>query len=368
MSYEAKKTVAIIFGGKSVEHEVSIKSAINIIRALDKELFDFLPIAIDKNGIWYHVHLDKLYECFSLQENLSIEKCREILLNKVDLNALAAITDIAFPIVHGKIGEDGCLQGLLNTLGIAFVGSDVLSSCLCMDKEMTKRVLSFEKIPVAKYMYFTSVKEVNLEEVIENLNLPVFVKPSNSGSSVGIFKAKNKKELKDYIAKAFELDHKILVEEAIDGWEIECAVLGNEHLEASLPVRIIPSHEFYDYEAKYVDPNGAVFEVPVKVSCEWLKKIQDLAKKTYKVLGCQGFARIDFFLTYDKKLYVNEANTLPGFTNISMYPKMWEVSGLCNKDLITHLIHLGLQRHEKNQRLINNLENIATEKTLILKS
>ncbi len=357
-----KKRVGIVFGGKNLEHEVSVRSAVNVMQALDQSLFDLQAIGIDKEGFWHVVDLDKLLKIYKVNDYISLSDHKEIFLKEVDFTQLRNQVDIVFPVLHGKIGEDGCVQGFFRTLEVPFVGSDVMSSSICMDKEIVKRLLDFEKIPSSRYLIYTNPDEVCLEEIIKTLDLPVFVKPSNSGSSVGISKAKTKEELKASIDMAFDFDHKIVIEEMIEGLEIECSVLGNENPKASLPARIIPSHEFYSYEAKYIDPNGASFENPAQIDPRDIEKIQELAIKTYKSLRCSGLARVDFFLAGSGRVYINEINTMPGFTNISMYPQMWEVAGLPYKDLITELLELGLKKNAKDSRLLDNVENAECEK------
>lgn len=358
-----KRCVGIVFGGKNVEHEISVRSAVNIINALDKELFDYVAIGIDKEGEWHFVDFEKLKKIYSHNNYISLSDYKDVFTSPVDFSFLKRRVDTIFPVLHGRIGEDGCVQGLFTTLDIPFVGSDVLSSSICMDKEVTKRLLDFEGIRVTPYLIYTSLEEVCYQEVIDSLGCPVFIKPSNSGSSVGVFKAKTLEQLKRYVTKSFEFDHKILIEKSVDGLEIECAVIGNDYPKASMPARVISSHEYYSYEAKYIDPQGASFENPACISEENRLKIQEIAIKAYKVLRCSGMARVDFFISEDNKIYVNEINTIPGFTNISMYPKMWECSGLSYQDLISELIDLSLEKKKKDQRLLNNVV-MATEEKL----
>lgn len=298
-----KRRVGILYGGKSPEHEVSKKSAKNIIRALDTAQFVPVPIYIPKNGTIRNLKLMRL--------------------------------DVVFPIVHGTGGEDGTLQGYLETVGIPYVGAGVLGSALGMDKEVAKRLLEHGGIPIVPYIVATS-SSPSLP-----FPYPVFVKPSNNGSSVGVTKVKNKKELSKAILLASQHGNKVLIEQAFEVREVECAVLGNPP-RASIVGEIIPRHEFYDYDAKYIDPDGAQLVIPADISPEQQKKIQNLACHTYTLLECRGMARVDFFIAHNK-IYVNEINTLPGFTNRSMYPLLWSHSGISYTQLITELITQALK-------------------------
>jgi len=261
--------------------------------------------------------------------------------------------DVIFPILHGTYGEDGTVQGLLKLANIPFVGPGVLSSAMAMDKDVTKRLLRDAKIPVARFtlLHAYDRERYDFSYLVSQVGLPFFVKPANLGSSVGISKVKTENDFQEALDKAFSYDHKVLVEEFIEGREIECAVLGNENPIASLPGEVIPQHEFYSYEAKYLDEEGAKFEIPVSLAFGITEKIQELAIETYRTLCCEGMARIDFFLKADGSIYVNEINTIPGFTKISMYPKLWMASGISYSKLLDSLIELALERHKKESRL-----------------
>lgn len=355
-----KLNVAILFGGKSVEHQVSLLSAKNVIDAIDRKRFNPILIGIDKQGRWIlRNHSNFL---------LNSESPKLVRLNKVgDFVALipeskGKITnlsnigkhktiDVVFPVLHGTLGEDGTVQGLLKLADIPFVGASVLGSAVGMDKDISKRLLRDAGIPIAKYLAYKDVDTMNYEYIVKQLNLPFFVKPANLGSSVGISKVKSKKEFKKAISKAFEYDTKILIEEYIKGREIECSVLGNENPIASIAGEVIANDDFYTYEAKYINENGAVLNIPAKLDKKTQKKIQALAIRTFKILSCEGLGRVDFFLTENGDILVNEINTLPGFTSISMYPKLWEISGIKYTDLITKLIELALERYRKEQKL-----------------
>jgi D-alanine-D-alanine ligase len=261
------------------------------------------------------------------------------------------VVDVIFPILHGPFGEDGTLQGLLKLANIPFVGASVLGSAVGMDKDVMKRLLREAGILIGK---FSTIKADNIptyEKVIKNLGQPFFIKPANMGSSIGVSKVKEKKDYQKAIQEAFNYDGKIILEENIVGREIECAVLGNDDPAASIPGEIIPSHDFYSYEAKYLDENGARLEIPAKLSNQLVKKIQLLAIKTFEVLSCEGMSRVDCFLRENGDILVNEINTIPGFTSISMYPKMWEASGISYPDLIDKLIQLAFERFEEEKKL-----------------
>jgi D-alanine-D-alanine ligase len=298
----------------SAEHEVSLASARNVIKALNKKKYQVVEIKISKNGRW----------------------------NKSKLRNV----DVVFPVLHGTYGEDGTIQGLLKLEGMPFVGAGVLGSSVGMDKDVMKRLLRDAGIPIGKFL----VNEKDFGVVKKEFGLPVFVKPANLGSSVGVSKAFNKNQFEKAFKLAREYDSKVVIEEFIDGREIECSVLGGDNVKASVPGEVIPQHEFYSYEAKYIDEDGALLEIPAKLSKSLIKKVQDLAIKTFKVLECHGLARVDFFLK-GQKVIVNEINTLPGFTNISMYPKLWEASGLSQTKLVDELIKLALKRGNVESKL-----------------
>ncbi len=327
--------IAIIFGGKSAEHEVSLRSARSILDALDDQ-FNPILIGISKKGEWFlcdKIPNDQVTEGRS-EVNLSPGKG---LLN----------VDVAFPVLHGPNGEDGTIQGLFRMMDIPFVGPGVLGSSIAMDKEVSKILLKSKKIPVVDWISFKD--EVSVEDVEEKFDYPVFVKPANLGSSVGVSKAKNREELMEATDKAFEYDEKIIVERAIDGKELECSVLGNLNPKASIIGEIRPD-DFYSYEEKYSDNSNTELLVPADISKELQKRLQKLAVRAFKANMCEGMARVDF-LVENQKIYVNELNTIPGFTNISMYPKLWEESGLDFSDLVTELIRLAVDRHDRRKKL-----------------
>jgi len=341
-----KLRIGIIFGGKSTEHEVSLQSAKNIFQFINKEKYKVVLIFIDKKGRWY---LNESPRNFSSAE---FKKGKNIILNFTTGESPSQV-DAVFPVLHGPYGEDGTIQGLLKIADIPFVGTDVLGSAISMDKDVTKRLLSQAGIPTAKYLTFYrfSIKQISFKTVKKELGLPFFIKPANMGSSIGINKVKNEEQFAFFLEEAFHYDNKILIEEAIKGREIECAVLGNENPIASLPGEIIPQYEFYSYKAKYLDDKGAILKIPAELSSKIVTQIQNLSVKVFKLLECKGMARVDFFLKNNQEIIVNELNTIPGFTKISMYPKLWEASGISYPKLIDRLIELALERFKKEKRI-----------------
>ncbi len=346
-----KINLLIAFGGQSSEHSVSVFSANNIIKAIDKKKYNLILVYIDKFGTWYHLPSDFEINEKLIEKNLKqfhntylILKDKKGVLFDIQTKTMLRV-DVCFPIFHGLNGEDGSIQGLFKLYGIKFVGSDVLGSCINMDKVIEKRLFKEAGIKTAEFLSFRKheIKDWSFEKIKKILDLPFFVKPANTGSSVGINKVYNKKEFIDSLNEAFKYEDKVILEKAIKGREIECSILGNTKLIASLPGEIIPKDEFYSYVDKYVKSDGAQLIAPAKLNKFQTKKIQDTALKAYKSLECRGFARVDMFLTLDDEVYLNEINTIPGFTNISMYPRLWGVSGLSYADLIDKLIQLALE-------------------------
>lgn len=336
--------VGVIFGGKSAEHEVSIRSARSVIKALDKTKYQVFPIGIDKMGIW---HFYEPKACLPLFEKTALPSFENelALMPKKPIQVFESHLDVVFPVLHGPMGEDGTVQGLLKLFDVPFVGPSILGSSVAMDKDVTKRLFLQAGLPTAKFIALSK------EEPVEWETFPCFVKPANLGSSVGISKVHTKDALSSAIKQAFLFDRKVLIEEEIKGMEIECSVLGNENPRASLPARLIPTHEFYDYEAKYLDPDGAHFEIPALLPETVQKEIQRLAIKAYQTLCLEGMSRVDFFVR-DDEIFINEVNTIPGFTEISLYPKMWEVSGLPYTKLLDELLELAVKRHQEEALLL----------------
>lgn len=352
-----KKTVGILFGGKSAEHEVSLQSAKNIIEAIDREKYDVVLIGVDKGGTWHLLdeahYLNHADDPQNIQLNLSNDVIALLpgegdvkLLNTKTLAPVRKI-DVMFPVIHGTLGEDGSLQGIMRTLDLPFVGVDLLGSALCMDKDYTKRVLKEQGLEVAKGdVFLRHEKEaIDFKEIKKNLGLPVFIKPANQGSSVGVSKATDEDGFLKAVEEAFLYDDKILIEEAIVGREIECAVLGYGQPKASVIGEILPQTDFYSYESKYIDESGAILKAPAELTTRQVAQVQKMALEVFKTLGCEGLSRVDFFLTKSDRLVINEVNTMPGFTKISMYPRLFALTGITYKVLIDTLIELAISRH-----------------------
>ena len=343
------KKLGVIFGGMSTENKVSCISGASVIKNLNKEKYEIFPIFIDEDGNWYKINMPN-HEKINIENRTKIENVFEYLKQM----------DVIFPVLHGLYGEDGTIQGLLELLNVPYVGCGVLASSVGMDKVYTKVIFDKAGINQTKYVYVRKYNDkfiyvdnnfnekiMNLEEVssltVEKLKFPMFVKPSNSGSSVGINKVKNLNELKDAIMEAAKYDKKILIEEGIDGRELECAVLGNEDVEASCVGEIKAADEFYSYDAKYKNSESKTL-IPADISNEKSEEIRKLAIKALKAIDGKGLSRVDFFLEKDtEKVYINEINTLPGFTSISMYPKLFEKAGIKYADLLDKVIELSVK-------------------------
>jgi D-alanine-D-alanine ligase len=347
-----KIKVGVIFGGRSFEHEVSLVSARAIIENLNKKKYQVFPIGINKDGRWLFKNLAK-----DLLNGKKIREGRgEVIIPK---NIIKQI-DIFFPVLHGVYGEDGTIQGLIEMLDKPYVGAPVLASSLGMDKVIQKILVNAYKIPTAKFFWFRiddflEKKKKILKLIKKRIGFPCFIKPANGGSSVGVSKAKNETQLLKAIKEAKKYDFKILIEKAIPhAREIEISVLGNEKPIVSLPGEIRPSNEFYDYQAKYVDGKSIAI-IPAKLERKLIKKIQKYALTAYKALDCAGMARIDFLLDdKTKKIYFNEINTIPGFTPISMYPKLWELNKINFSKLLDQLIKYAFERYKKKKKLLTS--------------
>jgi D-alanine-D-alanine ligase len=364
-----KLRVGLLFGGRSLEHEVSISSATSIQRALDPQRYEVTLIAIDADGRWrLGSGQDQLPEAVvsGTEVRFPAVPGGELLPETAAAGALVAPgsgapsaqkLDLVFPVIHGRGGEDGQLQGLLELAEIPYVGSGVLASSVQMDKDVARRLLAAAGLPVVPDVVLRASdlspagRRAAASRVAEELGWPVFVKPANSGSSVGISKAVDEATLYEAIDEATRFDTKVVIERAIDAREIEVGVLGNEHPEASVPGEIRPSHDFYDYEAKYLDESTELL-VPAPLSEEDSKRIRAMAQTAFQVLEGEGFARVDFFLERATgALYINELNSLPGFTESSMFPRLWAASGLSYSALLDRMIELALERHERRSRL-----------------
>jgi D-alanine-D-alanine ligase len=348
--------VALLFGGRSAEHDVSVLSARNVFRALDPARYDTIPIGITRSGVWRLCLLEGGAFPVAVPESgprvalVPGGAGRLAILSETDGAApdLSRSVDVVFPVLHGPFGEDGTVQGAAEIAGAPYVGSGVLGSAAAMDKDIAKRLMRDSGLPIARFLSFTQGEAPAFEAVVAELGRPVFVKPARLGSSVGISKAGTREEFAEATTEAFRHDRKILVEEFVRGREIECGVLEGDDgsLTASLPGEIVPSnrHDFYTYEAKYLDEQGAAIKVPADLPPEVSDKVQKLSIEAFRALGCEGLARIDFFLREDGKLIINEVNTLPGFTNISMYPKVMDAIGISYSELVDRLIRHALTR------------------------
>ncbi len=365
-----KKKIAIICGGKSPEHEISIRSVKNVIEALDSNRFEPLLIGISKEGTWYHFsNLPAIKELKFITDKNKIPGTEVSSFVVIEGNAYLYLlnsgqkisVDAAFPIMHGSFGEDGTIQGLIRMMGLPLIGCDVFASAAGMDKEVMKRLLEQAKIPAAKYLLLSEQRKYSYDDVVKKLGTPFFIKPANAGSSVGVHKIKSADDYTKKLKDSFLYDTKVLAEEFIDAREVECAVLGHYYnAKSSVPGEIIPQHEFYSYEAKYLDDNGALLKIPAELEPETVQKLKDMAVKVFEIFLCEGLTRVDFFVRKkDGAVFVNELNTLPGFTSISMYPKMWEASGITYKNLITQLIDLGFEKFEAEQRIATNYKDLS---------
>jgi len=362
-----KKTkVFIIFGGKSGEHEVSIRSARSVVAAIDTKKYDVNLLGIGKNGTW--LRGSEAVKTLTTRTKLDKGKTIEALPPAATSQELATLIKdketppVVFPVLHGPYGEDGTIQGMLEMMNVPYVGSGVLGSALGMDKVLQKQVYLQYSLPVVPFVWFLrkdwerDKKSILKKISIMNRSFPYFVKPANLGSSVGISKAHNEKELIKAINFAGEYDRKIVVEKGIEAVrEVEVSVLGNDDPQASVAGEILPSNEFYDYDAKYFNEDTRLY-IPAKISKATLSTIQEIAKKAFTALDCCGFSRVDFFLEKKtNKIWLNELNTIPGFTNVSMYPKLWEATGLSYSDLIDKLIQLGIERWKEKQKLVTSV-------------
>lgn len=359
----SKIRVGVIFGGKSTEHEVSLQSAKNIINGLDRNKFDVCLIGINKEGQWHEydeanflVHGDDPAHIALNTPKRSIAivpgKQKEQFISLEDAKPLPQI-DVIFPIVHGNLGEDGSLQGLLRMANLPFVGPGVLGSSACMDKDVTKRLLRDAGLNIAPFITVlkSGREQISYAATVEKLGLPLFIKPANQGSSVGISKVNNESEFYAALDFAFLFDVKVLIESAVKGREIECAVLGNEQSLASPCGEIVLHDSFYAYHTKYIDENGASVVAPADLDEAVSEKIRQIALEAYQALNCSGMSRVDVFLTDTNDVVINEINTLPGFTNISMYPKLWQQGGMTYQELISRLIELGMEKFEQTASL-----------------
>lgn len=357
-----KKKVAILYGGKSVEHAVSVNSAKNIFENLDTSQFEALPIGISSSGQWFLTQ--------TVSKDIEQGKALGLILDPKNPGFMLLASgdrfkvDVIFPVLHGTDGEDGNIQGMLTAMDIPFVGTGVLGSAVAMNKIVAKRLLQQAGLPVGKFLYanYRQKKNLKFETIESKLGLPFMVKPASLGSSVGITKVNGKKQFRTAVEEAFRYDTEVIFEKYIAGREIECAILGNYPPEASWPGEILirGDYEFYTFDAKYVDPDAVTIAVPADLDKSTREMIRKLSIKAFEALHCRDYARVDLFLTKTGKVFINEINTIPGFTNASMFPMMWKERGVSFTQLITRLIALALERHTEQNKLERNFKSAIT--------
>ncbi|HEY3404425.1 MAG TPA: D-alanine--D-alanine ligase family protein [Ohtaekwangia sp.] len=354
-----KKKVAILYGGRSVEHGVSINSARNIFENLDKNKFEGVPIGISTNGQWFLTN--------GVSKDIEQGKALGLLLDPSNPGFILISSgdrfkvDIVFPVLHGTDGEDGSIQGMIKAMDIPMVGTGVLGSSMSMNKIVAKRALKDAGLPVTDFMTFRydEKHKITFSAIAKKLGTPFMVKSASLGSSVGVSKVKNKNDFKKAVDEAFRYDNEMLAESYVSGREIECAILGNFPPEASYPGEVVISknYEFYTFDAKYVDPDAVRIDVPAKLSKPVAEKIRKASVKAFEALHCEDFSRVDLFLDKKGKIYINEINTIPGFTNSSMYPVMWKERGIGFSDLITRLLNLAQERYDRGKRIQRDFES-----------
>jgi D-alanine-D-alanine ligase len=352
-----KLRVGVLYGGRSVEHDVSLLSAKNILQNIDTGKYDVYLLAINKEGKW---HL-----CTDINKPISEGTSLSVSLDAKDAHFFTADErlklDVVFPILHGTDGEDGSVQGLLQTLNIAYVGSGVLGSAASMDKLLAKRVLQSAGLPVAKFKAFKDHQkdDIKFQKIVDYLGLPFIIKPANLGSSVGVSKIIGEDGFSEALDYAFKYDDSILIEEFIDGREVECAILGNENPLASVAGEVIlaSNYDFYSFTAKYEDPDAARITIPADMPDSVHRIIKELCLEAYSLLNCHDLARVDVFVKADESIVINEVNTLPGFTNISMYPSLIQHEGIGYQELISQLIEMARRRFLESSRIITDFES-----------
>jgi len=352
----AKTKVVILYGGRSVEHDISILSARNIIQNIDKDQFETFLIAIDRDGKWYTTKSIDEPIATGHPVKLNLDAKRPSFQGENE----AISADVVFPVLHGTDGEDGAIQGMLKTVGLPYVGSGVLGSSVAMDKLISKQILESCNLPVARYLSYTDEdKTIDFDFVSKNMGLPFIVKPINLGSSVGVSKVNSSEEFERALADAFRYDHTILIEEFIDGREVECAILGNNNPVVSMAGEIILSdnYEFYSFTAKYEDPDAAAIKIPADMDSSIHQAIQENSLKAYRALKCLDLSRVDLFVTDNGQVYINEVNTIPGFTNISMYPSLMKHEGISYTDLISKLLFMAIERSRQDQTITTNYDS-----------
>ncbi|NQW26530.1 MAG: D-alanine--D-alanine ligase [Flammeovirgaceae bacterium] len=351
-----KEHLIILFGGRSVEHEISIKSAINVVTHLDKDRFKVSTIGIAKSGDWFLVDdiNQPIVSGVPIVLSLSVKKPSfRSLGSEIDTPI-----EIVFPILHGTDGEDGSIQGLFQALNVVVIGSNVLGSAISMDKIIAKKLLEHAGIPVVPYLCFSKQDKLSFQDISITLGLPFIVKAGNLGSSVGISKVSSEETFHAALQDSFQYGNEILIESFVKCRELECGILGNEQLASTWPgeITLIKNYDFYTYEAKYLDKEAIRIDIPAKVAVPVQLTIRELCEKVFKVLKCNDFARVDVFLTDDNKIMINEINSIPGFTDVSMFPGLWAHMGLTYPELITKVINLGIERWQKEQQYATDYE------------
>ena len=354
-----KKKVAILYGGRSVEHAVSVNSARNIFEYINKDQFEPVPMGISKSGEWYLTE--------GVSKDIEQGKALGLMLNPINPGFVLLESgerfkvDIIFPVLHGTDGEDGSIQGLIKAMDVPMVGTGVLGSALAMNKIIAKRLMREAGLPVTDFLTFryTEKEKISFTSISKKLGLPFMVKSASLGSSVGVTKVSNKADFKKAIEEAFKYDDEMLAEEFVTGREIECAILGNNPPEASYPGEIVISknYEFYTFDAKYVDPEAVQIHVPAKLTKAIAEKIRAVSVKAYQALHCLDFSRVDLFLDKKGRIFINEINTIPGFTNSSMYPMMWKERGISFTELITKLLNLAQERYDRGKRIERDFQS-----------
>ena len=352
-----KKRVGVLYGGRSVEHDISLLSAKNIYQNIDRDKFDVTLLGIDKLGRWFLMD--------SIDQPIGAGKPLQLVLDAAHPSLSYQNTkvelDIVFPVLHGTDGEDGSIQGLFQTVSLPYVGSGVLGSAAAMDKLLSKRVMQSAGLPVAQFLDYSieEIDEISFKKVSEYLGLPIIIKPVNLGSSVGVSKVSNEAEFKAALADAFKYDNAILIEEFIEAREVECGILGNINPLASVAGEVILSNKysFYSFTAKYEDPDSAEITIPAELPDEVHTNIKKLSLEAYKLLNCKDLSRIDLFVRENGEVLINEINTIPGFTNISMYPSLMRHEGIAYKELITRLLEMALARFQANTRISTDYES-----------
>ncbi len=348
----ARKTIAVLFGGRSGEHEISVRSAASVVQGLSV-VHDVLPVLVDRRGGW---KLQQPGPGVSEEGGTPVflvpSPSDRGVLRRLEDGSVIARPDVYFPVLHGTFGEDGTIQGLFELAGVPFVGSGCAASAVGMDKAFMKGVFASVGLAQARYRVLLHYQREQARQVVETLGWPVFVKPANLGSSVGISKVKRAEDLDEAVDLAFEYDRKIVIEAGLDAREIEIAILGNEEPEASLPGEIVPDREFYDYDSKYSADSRTELRIPAPLKEAEVRAAQEIGVRVFQAVDASGYARVDLLMDRQTgKMYVNEINTIPGFTSISMFPKLWGAAGLDYDELLSRLVDLGLERHHQRRGL-----------------